>query len=416
MPVDQSNGAPRRNSRKVLGLLGLVIVAAMLAYAFWPRPTLVDIGTVTTGPMRVTIDEEGYTRLHDAYVLSTPVTGRLMRVEVEPGDAVEKGVSVVAQMRPTSPAVLDVRTREQARASVDAAGAALRVAEADVKKALADRDLAQAALTRTQRLFESGIVSEAALESAQRSARLADATLDTARAAVSMRVAEKTNAEALLLGFDDPGLANAAGTNGQATPLYAPATGTILRVMQQSETTLPAGTPILEVGNIDEGLEVRAELLSTDAVQIRLGDEVLIDNWGGPHMLTGTVSHITPWGFTKVSALGVEEQRIAGTIDFTVPPEQRAGLGHGYRVEVRIITWADDAATIVPAGALVRQGNGWIVFTVEDDKTVLQPVEIAANNGLQAAISKGVEPDQQIVLYPPSGLEAGQRVAQRTAY
>lgn len=407
---------PRRNSRKMLGGIGLVLVALMLGYAFWPRATLVDIGTVTTGPMRVTIDEEGYTRVHDTYVLSTPVTGRLMRVAVEPGDAVEKGVSVVAQMRPTTPAALDVRTREQARATVDAASAGLRVAEADVKKAIADQDLANAALARTERLFQSGIVSEAALESAQRTARLADATLDTARAAVSMRIAEKTNAEAMLIGFDDPALANVAGQFSQTTPLFAPATGTILRVLQQSETTLPAGTPVLEVGNIAEGLEVRADLLSTDAVQVRQGDAVLIDNWGGPLPLAGTVSKITPWGFTKTSALGVEEQRVAVTIDFTVPAADRAGLGHGYRVEVRIITWQDTAATIVPSGALVRQGDGWIVFTVTDGKTALQPVEIAQNNGLQAAIASGVEPGQQIVLYPPSGLTGGQRVAQRTAY
>ena len=409
--------AARKNSRLVVTLAAVALVAGALSYAFWPRPTLVDMGRVTQGPMQVTIDGEGRTQVHEPYVVSTPIAGRMMRLTIEPGDRVEQG-DVVARMLPTSPSALDARSREQARANVTAAEAALRVAEADLNKARADRDLAEANLERTKRLFDSGIVSQAALDSDQRTARAANAALDTARAAISMRVAELNNARAALISFDDTGLAEAIeAEQDEVLPLKAPVPGAVLQIMQQSEITLAAGTPILEIGDIETDLEVLAELLSTDAVKIRTGDPVVIDNWGGPVPLKGEVSRIEPWGFTKVSALGVEEQRVNVTIRFLSPYEDRPTLGHGFRVETRIVTWSAEDALIVPAGALFRAGpDQWALFVVENGVAVQRAVQLAANNGLTAAIATGVSPDEQIVLYPPSGLMDGQSVAERTAY
>ncbi len=394
-----------------------ILVGGALTWAFWPRPMLVDMGTVIQAPMRVTIDEEGRTQVHEPYVVSTPIAGRLLRLTAEPGDPVQDG-TVVARMLPTSPSALDVRTREQARANVTAAEAALRVAEADVNKASADRDLAQANLERTRRLFESGIVSQAGLDADERAARAANATLDTARAAISMRVAELNNARAALISFDDTGLAKALeADHDQIVPLKSPVPGTILRIMQQSEITVPAGTPILEIGDIENDLEVLTELLSTDAVQVRPGDPVIIDNWGGPNELMGEIARIQPWGFTKVSALGVEEQRVRVTIRFTTPWQDRQALGHGFRVETRIVTWQDDNALTVPAGALFRAApDQWALFVVQDGMARQRPVRVLANNGLTAAISDGVAVGDAIVLYPPAGLMDGQRVALRSAY
>lgn len=406
-----------RRSRRYFTLAVAVLIAAGLAAAFWPKPSLVDMTTVIRGPMLVTIDEDARTRVHNAYVVSTPITGRLLRVEVEPGDPVIRGETVVAQMVPTNPAALDIRTREQARAAVAAAEAALRVAQADLNKASADDDLANAGLDRARRLHDSGTASQAALEQAQREAIAAGATLDTAEAAISMREAELENSRAQLITFDDRGTAAAVGTGRIAAyPLYSPATGRILRVMQQSETTLSVGTPIMEVGDISGDLEVLVELLSTDAVRVHVGDRVIIDKWGGQSPLAGRVRSIDPWGFTKYSALGVEEQRVNAEIEFTDPPEKRTSLGHGYRVEVRIVVWESEDALIVPSSALFRDAHGnWAVFRVIDGVTDQVVVDIAQNNGLQAAVTSGLSEGDVIVLYPSAGLSAGAKVAERIA-
>ncbi|WP_296761457.1 HlyD family efflux transporter periplasmic adaptor subunit [Sediminimonas sp.] len=409
--------ARRKHSRIVIGLVIAGILVTGVGYAFWPKPQLVDIGTAERGPMRVTIDEEGRTRVHDPYIVSTPITGRLMRVEVEPGDGVTRGETVVARMRPTLSAALDARTREQARANVTAAQAALRLAQANLHKAQADRDLAQAELERTRKLFEREIASRAALDAAERTARAAEAALDTARAGISMRVAELEKAQAQLRSFDDEAdPTRAAADEAQTIALHAPITGRILRVMQQSETTLPAGTPVLEIGNIADGLEVQADLLSRDAVRVSPGDAVIIDDWGGPKPLSGTVTRVAPRGVTRVSALGVEEQRVTVTIGFDSTYEDRAALGHGYRVEVRIVEWSDDDALKVPSGALFRDGDGWALFVARDGVAHKTPVEVAANNGVTAAIAAGLEDGARIVLYPPAGLSDAQRIAPRSAY
>lgn len=401
----------RKVSRKYLTFGVLVLLGAALTYAFWPRPTAVDIGSVERGAMVVTIDEEGRTRVRDAYVVSTPVAGRLLRVDVEPGDPVEAGKSVVALMLPTNPSALDVRSQAQLRAETTAAEAALRLARADRNRAAADQEFAVIELTRTRRLRESNLESQAALDRAIQKALSTEAALQSAEAAIAQRQAELANVRARSISFSGP---NAAGVkSGEAIDLYAPSSGLVLRLMQESETTLAAGAPILEIGNVDQDLEVLVELLSADAVQIAPGDRVILSGWGGKTLLNGVVERIEPWGFTKISALGVEEQRVNTILRFTDPPETWKKLGHGFRIEARIVVWEDEKALIVPSSALFRNGENWAVFAVAIDVATLRPVEIGWNNGVEAQVLGGLEAGQRVVLYPSSALYDGIRVTQR---
>jgi HlyD family secretion protein len=404
----------KKLSRPLLVIVTLAVVVAGLAFAFWPRPTMVDIGEVTRGEMMLTIDEEGRTRVREAFVVSTPIDGRLLRVEVEPGDPVQKGATVVARMRPANPAALDVRTREQALAAVEAAEAALRVAEADLEAARADSDLAAAELDRTRRLADRGTVSDAALDRVRGAARAAEARLHTAEAAIQQRKAELQSAQAQLIGFDDRGLLSALETQlGDEMPIYAPAGGVILRVIHQDETTLAAGSPILEIGDIQQDLELVVELISSDAVKVARGDPVIVENWGGAPTMSGTVTRIEPFARTKVSALGVEEQRVTVVASLATPPQRRAGLGHGFSVEVRIVIWQADDVLKVPSSAVFRSGEHTAVFAVDDGRSVLREVEIGTNNGREAEVLGGLEEGDRVVLYPPADLSNGMAVVQR---
>lgn len=410
---------PQSNTKKRSRTLIMLAVAAMLTsgliYAFWPKPTYVDMGVATRSAMTLTIDEEARTRVRDAYVVSAPIAGRLMRVEVEPGDSVTGGETIIARMLPAAPSAMDVRTREQARASVNAAQAGLRVARADLNSAMASQDLADAQITRSRKLVSSGAISQASLDQATREKRAADAAVDTARAAISMREAELASARAQLIEFNDtPAVTGEAETNqGTAIPLHAPTSGRILRVMQESETIVAAGQPVFEIGDISNDLEVVAELISTDAVQVKTGDRVVIDNWGGQSPLNGIVQRVEPWGFTKFSALGVEEQRVNTIIRFTDPISERSSLGHGYRVEAQIVIWENEDALTVPSSALFRHAGGWAVFTVNGGNAKLTPVDIGQNNGVLAEITDGVSEDATLILYPGAGLSDGAKVKRR---
>lgn len=402
----------RKRSRSYFAITAVLVVVAALAYAFWPRPISVDMGEAKIGAMQVTVNEEGFTRVHDAYVVSSPVAGRLLRVEVEPGDPVLKGETVIAQMRPASPAMLDIKTREQARASVSAAEATLRVAKADLNKAKSDLDLAAQELDRTRTLTEKDTASKAALDRAEAEYRSASAARDNAEAVIAVRTAELDNARARLIGFDQ----DTSGTNGDpssSVPLTAPATGTVLRVMQRSETTLSAGTDIMEIGNIDHDLEVVVELLSTDAVQVTPGDRVMIEDWGGAKELEGVVDRVEPWGYTKYSSLGVEEQRVKAIIRFTSPRSEREKLGHGYRVEVKIAIWSADKTLIVPSNALFRDGETWAVFRVVDKTAHQTRVKVGKDNGISAQILEGLNAGDKVILYPSAGLANGAKVVRR---
>ncbi len=402
----------KRHSRKIITLSVAAMIGAALTFAFWPRPMLVDMDEVRRGSMILTIDEEGRTRVHDAYVVSTPVAGRLLRVSVEPGDAVVAGESLIAEMLPANPSALDARDRAQARAEVVAAEAVLRLAGAEHARAIADQELAETELTRTRRLREVDTVSQSVLDYAIRESRATTAALHTAEATIAVREAELVNARARLIGIEDdrrtePGAATAP------IDIHAPTTGRVLRVIQKSASTLPAGAAILEIGDVASDLEVLVELLSSDAVQVAPGDRVMLTDWGGSETLNAVVDRIEPWGFTKVSALGVDEQRVNTILRFSDPPEARVRLGDGFRVEARIVVWEDAEALIAPSSALFRDARDWAVFVVADGRVRPRRVEIGRNNGVDAQVLGGLQPGETLVLYPASALTDGARVAPR---
>lgn len=391
---------------------GGIALAAALAYAFWPQPLVVDIGQVTRGPMSVTIGEEARTRVRTPHVVAAPADGRLLRVDIEPGDKVEGGLTTVARIAPSASPILDERSRAEARAAVSVAEAALKGARAELASAEADRTLATEELERARRLRMTGATSQSALDQAQRTWNTANATYEAAVAAVAMREAELESARVRLVRVGDT---LGAGDDDGVLSLTAPISGTVLRVERQDAGPVTTGTPIMEIGDIERDLEVVAELLSTDAVQVSAGDRVEITGWGGGgKSLDGSVARVEPGAFTKVSALGVEEQRVRVIVEFSDASEQRAGLGAGYRVEVEIVVWEEEDALIAPSSALFREGNGWAVFTAADGKANLTPVEVGRNNGTRVQILGGVGEGDAVLLYPGPELEDGASIEPRT--
>ena len=402
----------KKISRKFFTFGAVALIAAALAYAFRPLPLEVEMEAVARRPMTLTVDEEGRTRVRDAYTVSAPVDGRLLRVEVRPGDVVSAGKSVVARMVPSAPTPLDARDETGARAALAAAEAALKLARADRERAVADRDLAQMQLRRMRSLRASGAASQLQLDQAEREARTTAAALHNAEAAIAVRDAERKGALSRLRRFGDKG----AGTETTATnviPICAPADGRVLRVMRESEGPLSAGTPLMEVGDVENGLEVVIELLSSEAVRVTSGDRVVLSGWGGDRPLNGIVEKIEPFAFTKVSALGVEEQRVNVVVRFTDLQESLGRLGHGFRVEARIVVWEDRDALTVPSSALFRSDGKWAAFVVEDGVARLRTVETERDNGVEAQVLEGLRPGERVILYPASDLTDGARVVQR---
>lgn len=401
-------------SRNLFIFAAVAAVSATIALTLMPKPTEVDLGVVNRGDLAVTIDEEGRTRVRETYTVSTPVAGRLLRVEMHAGDLVTQGETVVAKMRPINPAVLDSRTREQAIAAVDVARASLRVAEANLNAAIASEELAEAAFRRTRALAERGIESEATLERAEGNLRSSRASRETAEAAIAMREAELANARASLNGREDIGQADAGGDHdGDEIPLYAPIDGRILQVLQESETTLPVGAPIMEIGDVASDLEVVSELISSDAVQVSEGDPVILRDWGGDNDLHGEVRRVHPFGETKYSALGVEEQRVRVEIDLLSPIEERTALGHGYRLEVAIVVWQANDVLLVPASALFREDGNWSVFVAKDGEAHLTQIEIGQSNGVLTQVISGIGEGDQVILYPSAAIEQGSKIVPR---
>lgn len=399
-------GASGRRRREAIWAAIGAALAAFFLYAFWPRPVVVDLAEVTRGPLRVAVADEGRARIREIFTVSAPVAGRLLRVERHAGDAVTGGSTVVAQLEPTDPSFLDIRTRAQAEAAVKAAEAALALAKAERDRARAELDFATAELSRVTVLVEKGTASKAALDRARLAFRTSQAQLATAEAAHHVKEFELESAKALLV---DPAERRETGST---IPLLAPVSGRILRVLQESEAALPAGTPIMEIGDPAD-LEIAVELLTTDAVAVAEGAPALITNWGGPQALNGKVRRIEPYGFTKVSALGIEEQRVRVLIDLTDPPEAFATLGHGYRVDVAIVVQEIKSAVRVPLGALFRADASWAVFRVEGGRARETRIEIGPNDGMQAVVRAGLEPGARVILYPSDRIEEGMRVAAR---
>jgi HlyD family secretion protein len=399
-----------KKSRRVLIPVAVAIVAAFLLFTLWPRPLLVDTSQARREPMIVTIDEEARTRVRDEYILSAPISGRLLRVDVDPGDTVAAQDTIVARIAPGDPSFLDDRTRAELEAAMRAAQAGLRLAEAELARAKAEETFAKTEAARATALAQSQTVSEAAVDRAELNLRTASANRATAEAAVRMRSAELDTAQARLLPPREDG---DTAVGGSVLPIRSPVAGKVLRVMQESETVVAAGAPIISIGDPENDLEILTELLSTDAVQVRPGARVIIEDWGGEDALQGRVQRVEPYGFTKISALGVEEQRVNVIINFDGPREARAGLGHGFRVNVRVVVWEDGNALTAPSSALFRDDGEWAAFTVEKGRARKRTITVGRNNGVQAQILDGLADGATVIEYPGDRLKDGALVGER---
>lgn len=385
-----------------------VIVVVMLVLAFRPRPVPVDLGEVTRGAMQVDVRDEGRTRIRDVYAVAAPVGGRLLRVSAEAGDRVEAR-EVVARLLPSEPAFLDARTEAEARAAVDLAEAGLAAARADAESAAAALELAESEYARVRSLRDNDIASQAALDRAASELRAARAANNRARASVNMRRAEVEAARVRLL---EPHGEDGTG-NGAVLDIRAPIGGVVLRVLQESETPLAPGTVVMEIGDPAD-LEVVAELLSTDAVEVEPGAPARITDWGSnAEALPARVRRVEPYGFLKVSALGVEEQRVNVILDFEAAEADWARLGHGYRIEAAIAVWQAEDVVQVPVAALFRDDGRWAVYRVVEGRAHLTALEIGHDNGETAQVLGGIEPGTPIVLYPGAEMADGVRVEVR---
>ncbi|MCP4328708.1 MAG: HlyD family efflux transporter periplasmic adaptor subunit [Alphaproteobacteria bacterium] len=392
----------------VWGVLVLA-VAAGIGYAFRPQPVLVDIAMVGRGPLVVTIDEEGETRVKDVFVVSAPVMGRVLRIEAEVGDVVVAGDTVVAEIEPVAPSFLDMRSRAEAEALLRAAEAARQVAAADLRRARAELDFAGIERDRAEKLLRKEWIAESAYDAAERAYDTRQAEVETAEAALEMRAHELETARARLL---SPADAGDVEEPCKCVPIRAPVSGRVLRVFHESAGVVQAAEPLLEIGD-PENLEIVADLLSADAVKVRPGQHVFVEEWGGGEPLAGRVRRVEPFGFTKVSALGIEEQRVNVIIDLEDPVAQRSRLGHGYRVEVRIVLWHDEDVLKVPQSALFRHGDFWSVYVAEDGRARLREVTLGHANGLEAEIIDGLAEGASLVLHPSDRIASEVRIAER---
>ena len=385
--------------RTIVGIvIGLVILAA-IGLAFMPGAVPADMAEVRRGALAVTVNEEGQTRVKDVYTVSAPVGGRVLRIGSDVGDPVTERVTIVATIQPTDPSFLDARSLSQAEANETAAQAAQTLAVADVKRADAELEFAQSEFRRAQRLAAKGTVSQATLDRARLDLRTRAAAVDEAKAALQMRNFELENARANLIQPGEVDSEDVGGGVGCCVPVRSPVTGRVLRIIQESEAIVLPGTPLIEVGD-DNDLEIVVDLLSEDAVRVTEGDRVAIEDWGGPVILNGIVRRVEPFGFTKVSALGIEEQRVNVIIDFEDPAEDWSALGHGFRLDTRIFVWEAEDILKLPVSALFREGESWAVFRNVEGAAVLTQIDIGRRNALEAEVVSGLAEGDLVVVHP----------------
>ena len=386
-------------------LMTVVIVAGLLAVALWPETILVDVATAQYGRLRITIDEEGETRIRHRFVVSMPVTGRVLRIALEPGDPIKRG-GIVARVQPEPPALLDARARSEAEAAVVAARASVSRARAEESRARNARELARTELRRARELDAAGLTTRQSLDLQESEVRATDEVVIAASFAVAAAQAELERAMARLR----PSTSAASST---VVELVAPIDGVVLKRFRESESVVPAGEALVEIGD-PRNLEVVSDLLSTDAVRVAPSARVLIAEWGGERELDARVRRVEPSGFTKVSALGVEEQRVNVIMDFKDPADAWAKLGDAYRVEVRIVDWESDHVLKIPTSALFRQGEAWAVFVVRDGRVSRTTVDIGHRSGVEAEVKAGLSEGTQVVVHPGDTLQDGTRVELRT--
>jgi HlyD family secretion protein len=390
-------------------LLFIVLAVAAAVYALSPKPVSADLSAVDRGSIEVTVDEEGVTRIREIYEVSAPLSGQIDRFPLDVGDPVKRDVSVVAEIRPVAPTLLDVRSRRELEAALDAAVAAVSLAEAELSRARAELRLAEADLARIAQLARSGTVSARTEEKAATDAEAARATVRRAEASLLLRQSERASAEARLMQPDGV----QGETGGCCVLVRAPIDGVVLKVLAESAQVVERGARIAEIGDSGQ-MEVMVDLLSTDAVRVRPGTEARIEDWGGGQTLSARVSRIEPVAFTKVSALGVEEQRVNVRLDLLDPHAAWERLGHEFRVYVRIRVWRGDDVVRVPLAALFRRGAEWAVFRVVDGKARATVVSIDHRNTEFAEVLDGLSPGDTVILHPSDQIEDGVAVEARS--
>lgn len=368
-----------------------------IAYLMRPTPVVATITTVRRGFIADAVSDQGTARVRQSYTISAPVGGRVERLALEVGDRVVAGQTIAARLRPTPVAFLDARARTQAEAAVAAARAAVDAARADRERANAALARANTERDRVTALLTGGAASAQQADDARADAKTARAAADAAAAMVTAREADLVSAQAAL--------SAAGGSPADAIDVRSPASGVVTRVTQQSERSIPAGTPLVEIGDVG-GLEAQIEFLSQDAARIRPGMAAEVYDWGGG-AIAAEVRRVEPQAFTKVSALGVEEQRVLVMLQFTCPPADWAGLAPGYRVWGRVFLRREANAVLVPVGALVREAGGWAVFVVAQHRATLTPVRIGAISDADAEVLEGLAPGARVVTYPSDQVHDG---------
>lgn len=398
-----------RTGRMVLAGVAAAAAVAALAWSLAPAPVSVDLVPVTQGPLAVTVAAEGITRVRDTWSVAAPIAGTVGRSPVRVGDPVTGGETVVAQIRPAPPGLLDARSRAQAEAAVTEAEALVRQAEVLLARAEADHAYADAQMDRNRALAARGTIPLRALEDSEQRSRDAAAAADAARFNLDMRRAALARMRAQLdqpdrLAVEDPGEC--------CVPVLAPHSGTVLEVADPSARPVQAGAPLLTIGDLAD-LQIEVDLLSSDAVRVEPGARAIIERWGGDAALDARVVAIDPAAFTRVSALGIEEQRVRVTLDIDTPFDARRRLGDRFRVFVRIVVWEAPDAVQVPHGALFREGEGWAVFRASGGRALRTPVTVGQSGEATAQILSGLNPGDLVVAYPGNRLEDGDRIAAR---
>lgn len=389
--------------RSLWSILALLAFAAVIGWAFYPKATEVDLAEIRTGRFERSIEEDGKTRLRDRFVVSAPVAGRLARVTLREGDDI-RSQQVVATLWPAAPVLLDERRLQEQREQVAAADAGVQRAQASTAKAEVALAQADADLKRNESLAARGFISATQIENARLATQLRRRELEAARQdekaaghqLAQLRIALRQ------AGSKEP-LAN------RPWPVTSPVAGKVLKVRQQSEAVLAAGTPLVEVGDPSR-MEVVVDLLTEDAAQVRPGAPATLANWGGPNELQARVRLVEPSAFTKVSALGVEEQRVYVLLDIVTPPAQWTTLGDNFKVDVKIPVQSADKVTLVPVGCLFPRGSRSALFVLDGGRARLKEVELVARNGRDAWIRSDLKPGTTVIAYPPATLADGDRV------
>lgn len=388
--------------------IALLVVIGLLI-AFWPRALAVDLATVTSGPMVLTVGDEGETRVVDVFVVSAPITGRLRRIEAEPGDPVIASETIVAEIEPTEPDLLDPRSEAEAEAQLSAAISAESLARAELEKVLAELQFAESELKRARELAKNGTISERDLEAADRAFKTSRAAIGVAQANMQVRKYELERAQALLM---SPVEIESRRALCACVYITSPVDGQVLRVLRESAGFVRAGDALVEIGNPNR-LEIIVDLLSIDAVKVRPGQSAFIENWGGDTPLRAQVRIVEPFGFTKVSALGIEEQRVFVVLGLDTPRDEWERLGHGYQVDVRVVLWEDSNALKAPLTALFRDGDDWALFVQENGRAVRRIIEVGHRTANEAQIISGLADGEVIVVYPGEGVDDGVRITGR---